>query len=164
MADGPRMRELLMLGFERYGWVPPSSLRARPDLARAAVAELEGRVVGVGLVAPADPSYRGMAKGAEWVTDRPFPDVAEADCALTALVVDPAHRRKGVGRALALARVEMAELVGAQRVFVHCVEGSGSTELYLRLGFEPVLRRRRHYTDGSGMALLCATLPFCPRG
>lgn len=88
----------------------------------------------------------------------PVPTVREGDMVFTALAVDPAFRRRGVGTALALARMRLATERHARRIWVHCVEGSGSDALYRGLGFSPLLRRADHYRPGLAMHLMTCAL------
>jgi hypothetical protein len=43
-------------------------------------------------------------------------------------------------------------------MFVHCVDGTGSRELFQGQGFLPLVHYARHYSDGSGMTLLARPL------
>lgn len=76
------------------------------------------------------------------------------DRVFSAVAVDRAFRRQGIGRALAIRRLERAVNDGVSQVFVHAIDGSGSRELYERLGFTPLVRFALHYRDGAGMTLL----------
>ncbi len=87
---------------------------------------------------------------------------ARGDRVFSALAVHPGHRRRGVGESLVLARLGLARRDEVRKVFVHCVAGSGSRELYERLGFTPLVTKRRHYPGGRGMTLLVR--PLVSRG
>ena len=50
--------------------------------------------------------------------------------------------------------LQLAANAGVPQVFVHAVAGSGSRQLYERLGFTPLVRLAAHYRDGTGMTLL----------
>lgn len=76
------------------------------------------------------------------------------DTVFTALAVRPDHRRSGVGTALAKARIDRARRHRSHSIFVHCVAGSGSRELYASLGFQPLVSKDAHYRDGTGMTLM----------
>jgi ribosomal protein S18 acetylase RimI-like enzyme len=142
--------------------------------AETVVAELDGQVVGFGCMERAGPDLdvqlRCLAPDVRAFLE-PLAELDDAnvvieaapgrivtrqegDVVLTAVAVDPRYRRRGIARALAVARLRLAARSGASQVFVHCVDGSGSRELYEQLGFEPLVRFRRHYSDGTGMALL----------
>ncbi|MCA9572129.1 MAG: hypothetical protein KC656_30025 [Myxococcales bacterium] len=85
--------------------------------------------------------------------------VAEVD---GEIVGDPAWRRRGIGRALVLGGLEIAELDGAGAAFAHCVAASGSRELVASLGFVELCFRPHHYAAGQGMHLMRISLPGAP--
>lgn len=143
------------------------------------VAAVADAIVGIGCTAPADRDLDPLLACLEPSTRRileplgrhpvfpgePPPVVIEAPMGLqvarqprdrlfTALAVDDRWRRRGIGRALAVGRLALALRDGATQVFVHCVAGSGSRQLYESLGFVPLVRLAHHYGDGSGMTLL----------
>lgn len=76
----------------------------------------------------------------------------------TALVVAPAHRRTGVGRALVDRRVHAAREAGARAVFVTCVLGSGSEALYADAGFHPLADLQHFYRGGHRARLMLLPL------
>lgn len=100
--------------------------------------------VGLPLRVEAPPGLVVRARGADWV--------------LTALAVHPEVRRRGVGTALARARIAAARRAGAHRVFVHCVAGSGSRPLYEAIGFTPLVTVDDYYRGGLAMTLLTLAL------
>ena len=55
-------------------------------------------------------------------------------------LVAPDFRRGGIGTKFAVERLRMAERSGARSVFVACVDGSGTEEIYQGLGFTEVGR------------------------
>ena len=63
-------------------------------------------------------------------------------------------RRRGVGRALMVAAIEMARQAGAARMFLEVdVANSSAVALYERLGFQRAGRRKAYYDRGaSGLA------------
>jgi ribosomal protein S18 acetylase RimI-like enzyme len=73
-----------------------------------------------------------VAYGELWLE----PDDAEAE--LAHLVVGPAHRRQGLGRALALALVARARTGGLTNIFLRVHEDNlGAIACYRTAGFEP---------------------------
>jgi GNAT superfamily N-acetyltransferase len=81
--------------------------------------------------------------------------------AVTHLIVAPTHRRRGVGRALLAAAVQLADEAGVERVLATAAAGSREGNRYLaRLGFAPLvvhrvastatLRRSLGLTDAAG--------------
>lgn len=63
--------------------------------------------------------------------------------AVTHLIVAPAHRRRGIGRALLAAAVQLAEGAGIERVLAVAASGSREGNRYLaRLGFAPLVVHR----------------------
>ena len=70
---------------------------------------------------------------------------------ISAVAVEPEHRRQGLAKALIERRIE---LWGHPPVFAHCVEGSGSRAVFAALGFQPVLRVERFYAKTTAMTLM----------
>ncbi|MDT4942247.1 MAG: hypothetical protein QOJ34_2336, partial [Pseudonocardiales bacterium] len=85
---------------------------------------------------------------------------------VTQILVDPAHRRRGIGRALLTAAVQLADEQGVEHVLTTAAAGSREGNRYLaRIGFAPLvvhriaststLRRSLGMTDVAGrMAVL----------
>lgn len=73
------------------------------------------------------------------------------DSELLLLAVDPANRRRGVGRRLLDQFIERATSDGATRVHLEVRDGNPAIEMYRSAGFEQAGRRRNYYrgTDGS---------------
>jgi N-acetylglutamate synthase-like GNAT family acetyltransferase len=179
-GDGPALLALYQACFTEHGATVRSGVHAlyTQDLV---VAEIDGDIVGLGAwagllddgmgpefrtwLSALLPDQRGMYASDD--PDAPFrveaPDdwvviPAPGDRVFTALAVHPDHRRKGVGTSLALARLALAREAGVRKVFVHCIAGSGSRELYEGLGFVPLVTKRQHYPGGRGMTLLVKPL------
>lgn len=119
------------------------------SLSAGFVAELGGRRVGFGAMVPFDENpglqlfanqfrrldAKGRTRGeySDWWRWSP------GSWELSTLAVEAEFRRQGVGRALAVARLEHARALGARALFVRCIHGSGSAELYQSLGFDRLL-------------------------
>jgi len=66
------------------------------------------------------------------------------------LAVHPLHRRKGVGSGLMKALEEVLKSRGAKRVELEVREDNVEARaFYEKLGYKPVRRLRRYYSDGS---------------
>ncbi|QNN51457.1 ribosomal protein S18-alanine N-acetyltransferase [Nocardioides mesophilus] len=73
-------------------------------------------------------------------------DVAD----LQRIGVDPAHRRRGLARALLAGAVDAAAADGAVRLLLEVSAGNAAAiGFYAAVGFAPIARRRRYYRDGS---------------
>ena len=70
------------------------------------------------------------------------------------MAVEPEHRRRGVARALAEIRTRAAQEAGARALFVACLLGSGTEQLYVQLGFEEIGDYPDFYEDGSTVRLM----------
>lgn len=69
------------------------------------------------------------------------------------LAVAPAHRRRGVGRALLEAGLAQAALLGAEAAFLEvAADNPAALNLYRRSGFQEVGRRLGYYARPSGPA------------
>ncbi|MGC0142856.1 ribosomal protein S18-alanine N-acetyltransferase [Pseudactinotalea sp. Z1732] len=82
-------------------------------------------------------------------------DLAEQATIMT-VGVAPAHRRRGLGRALTQALLDQAEAAGCAEVHLEVrADDPGAQALYASLGFGPVGRRRGYYqgTDALTMRL-----------
>jgi ribosomal-protein-alanine N-acetyltransferase len=67
---------------------------------------------------------------------------------VTTLGVHPDFRRHGLGERLLLALLEEARERGVRRATLEVRESNrGAQALYARLGFTPIARRRRYYSD-----------------
>lgn len=67
--------------------------------------------------------------------------------------VDPAHRGKGVGRALLEDFLESARSRGAERVFLEMRANNSAENLYRKVGFEPIGRRVDYYKGLGGQRI-----------
>lgn len=122
LADRPD-REWLARYHYRGGDLPPEALSLLMSAPWQAFASVRagGRVVAVGRVSVAD----GWA-------------------GLTALDVDPRHRRTGLGTAITRAAAAQASRRGAERIFLQVEEdNSAARKLYARCGFRDA--HRYHY-------------------
>jgi putative acetyltransferase len=119
-GDAAAVRRLLMAAFGDTGRVAnlAETLAARPDRPTAAlVAELEGTVVGL----------VQLSRG--WIdAQRELVEVL----ILSPLGVLPAYQRRGIGRALCGAAVELAGQLKAPAVFLE-----GNPAYYSRFGWQP---------------------------
>lgn len=77
---------------------------------------------------------------------RVVPDAAE----LMLLAVDPALRRRAVGRTLLDAVTLEAGRRGAARLFVEVRDGNAALDFYAALDFRPIGRRPGYYRDRAG--------------
>ena len=64
------------------------------------------------------------------------------------LVVIDEYRRQGIGRALTLKRIEQAEILKSQAIYVSCYGGGFVSKIYERLGFIPIIKLGPFYNDG----------------
>ncbi len=87
-------------------------------------------------------------------TNTDWHQVMDGAAFLEAMAVTPTSRRRGVGSALAGYRIERAQRSGCRAVFVTCVEGTGSADLYDKLGFERIIEMSPYYGDGSGVVFM----------
>ncbi len=110
-----------------------------------APAELVQRVL---LVEEAGEDIRGFAGGS----------LVAGEAQLESIAVAEGARRQGLGRELCGAFLEWARTQGAESVGLEVRAGSeGAQRLYSSLGFRPVGRRLRYYTNPveDGIAMLC---------
>lgn len=89
-------------------------------------------------------SRDGVAVGFSLV--RKVADEAE----LLLLAVDPAVRRRGIGRALLDEFMASARQGGAARLHLEVRDGNAAVALYRHAGFEPVGRRAAYYRGPGG--------------
>jgi ribosomal-protein-alanine N-acetyltransferase len=77
--------------------------------------------------------------------------VAAGEGEVLTVAVDPAARRKGVGRALMTAAAETAKACGAEHIFLEVAEDNDAAQaLYAVSGYEPAGRRPGYYARGLG--------------
>ncbi|MGB7565885.1 MAG: GNAT family N-acetyltransferase [Prochlorococcaceae cyanobacterium] len=68
---------------------------------------------------------------------------------ITLVAVDPAYRRRGLGRLVLEALLGRAEALGAERATLEvAADNAAAVGLYRALGFETAGRRCRYYRDG----------------
>ena len=72
---------------------------------------------------------------------------------LLLVAVDPAHRGKGVGRALLEDFVAGARSRGAERVFLEMRANNPAQNLYQSIGFSPIGRRPDYYKGLDGQRI-----------
>ncbi len=76
--------------------------------------------------------------------------IAADEAELLTIAVDPAHRRRGAGRALLAAVIEQVRALGACSVFLEVgADNPAARTLYERAGFEAIGRRAAYYQRGS---------------
>lgn len=110
---------------------------------------------GPGVVALADERERGM------ILIRVAADEAE----ILTLAVEPAARRRGLGRALVQAGAKHAQALGAEKMYLEVESGNiVAYTLYHSLGFAEVGKRLSYYHDTNGVnhdaLVLCVKLPL----
>ena len=77
--------------------------------------------------------------------------VAADEAEILTLAVDPAWRRRGLGRALIMAAAERARDGGARTMFLEVETGNDAARaLYAASGFREEGRRRGYYRDAPG--------------
>jgi ribosomal-protein-alanine N-acetyltransferase len=82
---------------------------------------------------------------------------------LLRVAVEPAGRRRGVGRLLVAAGLDTLRREGVARCHLEVSESNAAAiGLYRALGFAPVGRRRGYYTDGADACLF--RLDLAPAG
>ena len=136
MADVPTVHEIERLSF------------STPWPAHAFEQELTGNRMARYLVARAGEQVVGF--GGIWLM------VDEAH--ITTFGVHPEWRRRGVGRQLLIALVELSEQMRASRMTLEVRAGNeAAQELYRRFGFIVAGRRARYYTDDGEDALIMTT-------
>lgn len=69
---------------------------------------------------------------------------------LLLLAVDPAHRHAGHGRRILDRCLIVAEINGAETVFLEVREGNPAVHLYSKAGFHQYNRRKDYYLGNSG--------------
>lgn len=79
----------------------------------------------------------------------------EAEAELWNIAVSPAHRRRGVARALLSEACQKLSGLGVLKLFLEVRESNlPATELYRSFGFEPLARRKQYYQNPREDALL----------
>lgn len=143
-ADAPRCAELEAILFPGDD---PWSARAFRDELRAGHRYLAARdgdeLVGYGGVALL-PGRLGQ----------------QAEAEIHTIGVDPAHQRRGIGRALLDGLLAAADAIGATTFLEVRVDNAPARELYRGVGFEVVGTRRRYYASGAD----AHTMRRFPRG
>lgn len=85
--------------------------------------------------------------------------VAVDDADLLVLVVDPAARRRGIGRALVAALCDVLAALEVDRLLLEVrASNRPAMGLYRTAGFEEVARRRSYYRDGEDAVVLARHL------
>jgi ribosomal protein S18 acetylase RimI-like enzyme len=79
--------------------------------------------------------------------------VRDDDVAFTSLATSARCRRRGIGRGLTRAMLDIAEEHGSTAAFVSCW-GECSAPLYTSLGFEPVACIGQKYSDGTSAVIM----------
>ncbi len=145
----------------------------RAMVARGWVAEQGGASVGFGFAhaaPPAHPTLRALAlslgearPGADprgrWTGPGDWRAPLDEAWLLSGMVVEAPARRRGIGRALAAARVRAARDAGAAAVFATCLHGCGSDPLYDGLGFGLVADVPDLFAGGGRATLRVRLLP-----
>lgn len=74
---------------------------------------------------------------------------------ITNVAVDPNHRKKGIGKAMVSLLIEVSKEEG---IVSHTLEVRQSNQeaidLYSKLGFEPISRRKNYYEDNQEDAII----------
>jgi len=84
--------------------------------------------------------------------------IAIDDADVLLVVVDPAQRRRGIGRGLTMALTRGLHALGAARVLLEVrAENAAAIALYTGLGFAEIARRRSYYRDGDDALVLART-------
>ena len=110
-ANGDGIDPAYLKAFERY-FEEVVNVRARLSEAQLFVAVEGERILGTGTLYPPDRG-RDYARA---IHGKPWPDEWAS---LRLLAVDPAHRRRGIGRMLIEARMRRARELGAKAVALH---------------------------------------------
>ena len=84
---------------------------------------------------------------------------------ITTFAVAPRHRRQGIGQAMLLYLLGLAESVGASVATLEVrISNTSAQRLYQKCGFRPVGVRTRYYTDNNEDALIMTTDELTSRG
>lgn len=74
---------------------------------------------------------------------------------ITNIAVDPDYRKQGIGEGLMKGAVDMARMLGAEKLSLEVrVSNEGAQHLYRKFGFQPGGIRKRYYTDNQEDALV----------
>jgi ribosomal-protein-alanine N-acetyltransferase len=79
---------------------------------------------------------------------------------LLLFAVDPAWRRRGLGRALLRRLAEAARERGAQRLLLEMRRGNPAEALYLEFGFRPIGERPNYYRTPDGQTIDAITFAW----
>lgn len=80
---------------------------------------------------------------------------------IVTIAVSAGHRRRGLGEALLIASIELAERRHQESVTLECrVSNTPAQALYEKYGFRRVGIRKRYYTDNNEDALIMTTPPI----
>jgi [ribosomal protein S18]-alanine N-acetyltransferase len=91
--------------------------------------------------------------------------VAADEAEILTVAVEPASRRRGLGRALLTEAATQAEAQGAQAMLLEVARGNAAARaLYKMLGFDNVGARRSYYEGGEDALILRRDLPLAPVG
>jgi ribosomal protein S18 acetylase RimI-like enzyme len=120
------------------------------------------------LVAAVGGTVAGYGKAAHFAPPAGSPpNAAPAGYYLTGVIVDPAHRRRGLGSALTRARLDWIRARGAKRAYYFANERNRVTiDLHRGLGFVELTRDFHHphvrFEGGSGILFVCDLRPVSP--
>jgi ribosomal-protein-alanine N-acetyltransferase len=103
-----------------------------------------------------DGVFAGTAdRPAGFVMSRKAADEAE----ILSIVIDPRHRRDGLGRGLLQAHLCQLAAAGVQHVFLEVEEGNVAAEqLYRHAGFREIGRRKAYYPKPDGSRVAAVTM------
>lgn len=87
---------------------------------------------------------------------------APGEVELLLIAVDPRHRRQGLGQRLIALLREHARGEGATSIFLEMRENNPAAQLYHKMGFDPIGRRKAYYllSDGTRMDAITFALPI----
>lgn len=85
--------------------------------------------------------------------------IAGDEAELLTLAVDPACRRRGLGRALLNEAIGALRAAGAKQMFLEVEDGNGAARrLYESHGAIPVGKRKAYYEHGADASIFCLAL------
>ena len=79
---------------------------------------------------------------------------------LLLVAVAPEARRRGIGEALIRRAIDDARARNAERLFLEARHNNPAIALYLRMGFEPIGRRKEYYRAPDGQKLDAITFAY----